>query len=94
MMTGLVLALVTQAGADAAEEVVYRSFKRQADARLIPGLKKLGLDQLPPAVACAQYHYLSNLVGGVKVEYVRSWLPKDELPGKTTGTVAFSYTIP
>ena len=31
---------------------------------------------------------------GVKVEYVRSWLPKDELPGKTTGTVAFSYTIP
>jgi len=31
---------------------------------------------------------------GVKVEYVRSWLPQDELPGKTTGTVAFSYTIP
>jgi hypothetical protein len=33
-------------------------------------LKKLGLDQLPHAVACAQYHYLSNQVGGVKVEYV------------------------
>jgi hypothetical protein len=25
---------------------------------------------LPHAVACAQYHYLSNQVGGVKVEYV------------------------
>ena len=70
-MTGLVLALVTRAGAEAAEEIVYRTFRRQADARLLPGLKKLGLENLPPAVACGQYHYLSNLVGGVKVEYVR-----------------------
>jgi hypothetical protein len=33
-------------------------------------LQKLGLGGLPHAVACAQYHYLSNRVGGVKVEYV------------------------
>src|ERR1700756_3635788 len=33
-------------------------------------LRKLGLADLPHAVACAQYHYLSNQVGGVKVEYV------------------------
>jgi hypothetical protein len=39
-------------------------------ARFLPGLKKLGLDGLPNAVACAQYHYLSNQVGGAKVEYV------------------------
>ena len=30
----------------------------------------------------------------VKVEYVRVWLPADEGPGKTSGTVAYSYSIP
>ena len=50
--------------------MVFRTFRRQQLARFLPGLKKLGLDQLPHAVACAQYHYLSNQVGGVKVEYV------------------------
>ena len=30
---------------------------------------------------------------GVKVEYVRMYMPADEGPGKTSGTVAFSYTI-
>src|SRR3712207_8078819 len=32
---------------------------------------KLGLEGLPHAVAAAQYHYLSNRIGGVSVEYVR-----------------------
>jgi hypothetical protein len=30
---------------------------------------------------------------GVTVEYVRTFLPKDEGPGKTNGATAFSYTI-
>ncbi|MBI5691124.1 MAG: metallophosphoesterase [Verrucomicrobia bacterium] len=30
---------------------------------------------------------------GVKVEYVRTYLPADEGPGKVNGTVAFSYTV-
>jgi hypothetical protein len=69
-LTGLILMLVARAGAAPAAEVVFRTFRRQQLARFLPGLKKLGLDQLPHAVACAQYHYLSNQVGGVKVEYV------------------------
>jgi hypothetical protein len=69
-LTGLILTLVTRAGPVAAEEVVFRTFRRQQLARFLPGLKKLGLDGLPHAVACAQYHYLSNQVGGVGVEYV------------------------
>lgn len=28
---------------------------------------------------------------GVKVEYVRTWLPKDEGPGQASGSVAYSY---
>jgi hypothetical protein len=31
---------------------------------------------------------------GVKVEYVRTWLPKDEGVGKVSGTVAFGYSLP
>ena len=69
-LTGLILMLASRAGAPRAAEVVFRTFRRQQLARFLPGLKKLGLDQLPHAVACAQYHYLSNQVGGVKVEYV------------------------
>ena len=45
-------------------------FRRQQQERFLPGLKKLGLDHLPPAVAAAQYHYLSNWIGGVHVEYM------------------------
>ena len=69
-LTGLILMLASRAGSLRAAEVVFRTFRRQQLARFLPGLKKLGLDQLPHAVACAQYHYLSNQVGGVKVEYV------------------------
>ena len=31
---------------------------------------------------------------GVKVEYVRTYLPKDEGVGRTSGSVAYSYTLP
>jgi len=69
-LTGLILMISSRAGAARAAEVVFRTFRRQQLARFLPGLKKLGLDGLPHAVACAQYHYLSNQVGGVKVEYI------------------------
>lgn len=69
-LTGLILMLSSRAGPQRAAEIVFRTFRRQQLARFLPGLKKLGLDGLPNAVACAQYHYLSNQVGGVKVEYI------------------------
>jgi hypothetical protein len=62
--------LASRAGPTRAAEVVFRTFRRQQLARFLPGLQKLGLTDLPHAVACAQYHYLSNQVGGVKVEYI------------------------
>lgn len=69
LMTGLVLALVTRKGADAAARFVEGHFRRQHLEKFLPGLKKLGLDGLPDPVACAQYHYFSNALGGVKTEY-------------------------
>jgi hypothetical protein len=70
LMTGLVLSLVAHEGAEAARRFVFGHFRRQHLEKFLPGLKKLGLDKLPDAVACAQYHYFSNALGGVKTEYV------------------------
>ena len=69
-LTGLILSTVTRrSGADAAE-LIFRTFRRQHLEKFLPGLIKLGLADLPHAVACAQYHYLSNYLGGVRVEYM------------------------
>jgi hypothetical protein len=68
--TGLILIVVTRRGTSDAAEFVFRVFRRQQQERFLPGLEKLGLSHLPPAVAAAQYHYLSNWIGGVSVEYV------------------------
>jgi len=69
-LTGLILTTVSRrSGADAAE-LVFRTFRRQHLEKFLPGLAKLGLSALPHAVACAQYHYLSNHLGGVRVEYM------------------------
>jgi len=69
-LTGFILHVIAHAGAKAAADLVFATFRPQQLAKFLPGLRKLGLDKLPHAVACAQYHYLSNQVGGVKVEYV------------------------
>ncbi|MGN6515974.1 MAG: hypothetical protein ACTHLR_09060 [Rhizomicrobium sp.] len=71
LMTGLVLTLVSQKSTEAAKSFVFAHFRRQHLEKFLPGLKKLGLDRLPDAVACAQYHYFSNALGGVKTEYVK-----------------------
>lgn len=70
LMTGLVLTLVTRKGEDAAAAFVFGHFRRQHLEKFLPGMKKLGLDKLPDAVACAQYHYFSNALGGVKTEFM------------------------
>jgi hypothetical protein len=69
LLTGLVLTLVTRRSEEEAADFVFRLFRRQHLDKFRPGLVKLGLARLPHAVACAQYHYLSNQLGGVKTEY-------------------------
>jgi len=69
-MTGLVLTLVGHRGAQAAADFVFAHFRRQHLEKFLPGLAKLGLDRLPHAVACAQYHCLSNALGGVKTAFM------------------------
>ena len=68
--TGLILSTVTRHSVAGAAELMFRTYRRQHLEKFLPGLKKLGLDKLPHAVAAAQYHYLSNQMGGVGVEYI------------------------
>lgn len=90
--TGTVLHAVARRGEADAAELVFRVFRAQQQATFLPGLRKLGLDALPPAVAAARYHYLSNFIGGVGVEYVeesprKAWIryppPRWIWPGAT-----------
>ena len=69
-LTGLILAIVVELGEDRAADVVRALFRRQQEERFLPGLEKLGLTDESDAVACAKYHFLSNVVGGVSVAYV------------------------
>ena len=69
--TGLILTLVTRRGAQDAAEVMFRTFRHQHHEKFLSSLEKLGLKGKPDAVACAAYHYLSNRIGGVKVEFMR-----------------------
>ena len=68
--TGFVLTVVTRRSIPEAAEFMFRVFRRQQQERFLPGLEKLGISHLPPAVAAAQYHYLSNWIGGVHVEFM------------------------
>jgi hypothetical protein len=68
--TGLIMTIVTRrSGADAARwmEAVFR---HQHEHKFLSSFEKLGLTDMPDAPACAAYHYLSNRVGGVDVEYM------------------------
>jgi len=77
--TGMVLSAVTRRSAADAAAFVFAVYRRQHLALFLPGLRKLGLDRKPHAVAAAQYHYLSNAIGGVHVEWMgesdrKSWV--------------------
>jgi len=72
--------------------VTYQTLSEPADPNysLFNSDAYLSGDKLPNS----GYTRVSVAPTGVKVEYVRTWLPADEGPGKVSGTVAFSYTIP
>ena len=50
-------------------EWMFRLFRQQHEDKFLSSFNKLGLADLPHAIACAKYHVLSNGIGGVEVEY-------------------------
>jgi hypothetical protein len=92
--TGIVLSTVARRSSARAAELVYHLFSHQRTERFLPGLRKLGIDQLPHAVAAAQYHYLSNDIGGVPVQYMyesdrKAWIRYPVPRWAWTGTAVY-----
>jgi hypothetical protein len=69
-LLGLQLMISTHRTNDEVGEWMFRLFRRQHLEKFLSSFEKLGLSELPDAVACAQYHVLSNNMGGVGVEYM------------------------
>ena len=69
-ITGLVLSVISRKGALQAKNFVFQLFRDQHEEKFLIGLDKLGINKDPDAVACAKYHYFSNQLGGVSVEYL------------------------
>ncbi|MFC3613782.1 hypothetical protein ACFORG_08435 [Lutimaribacter marinistellae] len=67
---GLQLMVAVEKGRDVVGDWMFRLFRRQHEDKFLSSFEKLGLSDLPHAVACAKYHVLSNGVGGVRVEYM------------------------
>lgn len=67
---GLQLMVSVQEGPDVVFDWMFRLFRRQHEEKFLSSFDKLGLSDLPHAVACAKYHVLSNGMGGVAVEYI------------------------
>lgn len=67
---GLQLMVATREGPAVVGDWMFALFRQQHEAKFLSSFDKLGLQDLPHAVACARYHVLSNGVGGVPVEYM------------------------
>lgn len=67
---GLQLMVAVEEGREVVGEWMFRLFRSQHNDKFLSSFHKLGLSDLPHAVACAKYHVLSNGVGGVRVEYM------------------------
>ena len=67
---GLQLMVAVEEPHTAVFDWMFRLFRRQHEEKFLSSFSKLGLEDLPHAIACAKYHVLSNGVGGVVVEYM------------------------
>ena len=67
---GLQLMVAVEEGKRVVFEWMFRLFRRQHEEKFLSSFEKLGLSELPHAVACAKYHVLSNSMGGVAVEFM------------------------
>ncbi|MGY4352982.1 hypothetical protein ACVWXM_009499 [Bradyrhizobium sp. GM7.3] len=71
MYAGLQLVTMREKGEAGIAARRYNFLNLHGKKHFIAGLKKLGLEKEPPALAAAKYHYLSNCaVGNVEMEYV------------------------
>jgi hypothetical protein len=55
-----------------AVDLIRRTMRAEQGVRYVEGLRKLGIGiDEPPAIKAAKYHFLSNSIGGLSLEYFR-----------------------
>ena len=67
--SGLTAMTFREKGEAALHRLWYDLLVDHQGERYHEGLQKLGIDKEPPAVAAAKYHYYTNLIGGLTMEY-------------------------
>lgn len=71
MYTAVQLTLLRDKEVTALEQLKYNFLSRHQASHFLDGLKKIGVDASePPAIVAAKYHYLSNILGGLRMEYI------------------------
>lgn len=66
---GMQLMVLRERGADDFARFKLVILGMHQEGHYLDGLKKLGIEGDTPAVAAAKYHYLSNSIGGLTLEY-------------------------
>lgn len=69
MFSGLTALTYREKGNLAVHKLWHDVLTSHQDERYHEGLEKLGIDKDPPAVAAAKYHYYTNLIAGLSMEY-------------------------
>ena len=65
------MGLLRELGGPELAEFKERILRRHQRGHFLDGLTKLGISRdLPPAVIAGRYHYLSNMLGGLSMEYI------------------------
>jgi len=68
---GLQLTMLRERGEGDLVESTFKRLRMHQRSHFLPGLEKLGIDRnQPAAIVAAQYHYLSNILGGMEMEYI------------------------
>ena len=71
MCSALELSTLRAHGQDAAATLMFKMLRRHQLEHFLPGLEKLGIDKDPSdAVKSGKYHYFSNILGGLEVQYM------------------------
>src|SRR5690625_5203402 len=70
MFSALTAITFREKGEGAVNRLWYRALSSHQNDRYEEGLKKLGIDGDPPAVAAAKYHFFTNLIAGLDMEYI------------------------
>jgi len=70
VVSGLTASVWRDKGEQALNRVWHRLMTAEQQERFIAALHKLGIHNDTPAVTAAKYHYFSNTIGGLNMQYI------------------------